>query len=155
VQNLQAEIQTLKGDVAERTGTGALIDQDLRNLEKEYDMYDQTTSQDIVRGLREIKEDYNTKLEILKSKLMQLADSKIKEIDEEYNSKLDNHSELQKEYDRKLYDMTSRLLMLAESRRNEISRLNSNAFEISRKAKGLVCYQGIINYLNSEAKGSS
>jgi hypothetical protein len=155
VQKIQAEIQTLKGDVAERTSTVASIDQDLRNLKEEYDMYDQTTPQDIVRGLTEIKQDYNRKLEILKSKLMQRAESRIKELDEEYNRKLDNHNWLQKEHDREFNDMTSRLLTLAESRRNEVNILNSNALEISRKAKALVCYEGIINYLNSEAKGGS
>jgi hypothetical protein len=84
---------------------------------------------------------------------MQHAESRIKELDEGYNRKLDAHNWLQKEYDREFDDMTSRLLTLAESRRNEVNILNNNELEISRKAKVLACYEGIINYLNSEAKG--
>lgn len=150
VQKLQAEIQTLKGDVAGRTNTVASIDQDIRNLKEEYDKYKQTAGQDIVRGLMEIKEDYNMKLDILKAKLMQLAESRIKELDEEYNRKLDYDNQLQEGDDRKFDALSSKLRALGESRRNEVKKLNGNTLEISWKMKGLLCYQDIIKYLESE-----
>lgn len=153
VRNIQAEIQALKGDVTERTHTVAAIDEDLRNLEEEYNIYDRTTGQVILRGLREIKKDYNGKLEILKSKLMKLAASKLNDLEEEYSRKVSDHNRLKVDYDQKVNMMTSKLLAISESRRNEIDRLNSDALEISRKAKGLECYQGIIDYLNNEARG--
>lgn len=148
MQNIQVEIQTLEGDVDERTGVVGSIDQDLHNLKEEYEKYSQTMRQEIIRGLKEIREKYNRKLETLNSKLIQFAESGIKELDEEYNRKLDNHSLLQKECDRRFKAAGSKLLTLEETRGNEVNRLKSNNLEISRKGKGLVYYEGILNYLN-------
>jgi hypothetical protein len=155
MQDIEAEIQALKGDADGRTRTIALIDRDLRDLEEEYYNYDQATIPVIVTKFKEITDDYNGKLEILKANLMKRAASELRELDEEYQKRVDSHNQLKEEYDQTVDMMTSKLLNLGESRRDEVDRLNNNALEISRKVKGLMCYEGIIKYLNSEAKGSS
>jgi predicted RNase H-like nuclease (RuvC/YqgF family) len=153
VQNIQMEIQALKADIAQRTNAVASIDRDLCNLKEEYETYDGTMAQDMARELGKMKKDYNKKLDDLKSTLMELAESRVNELDEDYNRKLKNYNELKNERNRKLDALMAKLLSLGDSKRNELGRLDNNALEISRKVTGLVCYNGIITYLDREAKG--
>lgn len=90
VQIIQTEILTLERDIVERTNIVASIEQDIGNLQEEYDKYLQTRDQDMARGVAEINEAYNTMLDVLKRMLMQLAESKRNELEEEYNKNLIN-----------------------------------------------------------------